>query len=496
MATTKLRSVLIFASGCYLAIAVGCASREPFRLDSAFGQKSGPNVKDPKLAKAIEAIEHAKRNAKPSSDQFAIDTSRRTNEMIKKAQEARGKTSDSFGAKLKSAAGSTASYVGGAFRMNPSPLVGSNPDDAISLSHDPGPLNADLYVKTAAHYEAQGNATAAYEQYQKALTTDAAYKPALVGLGRLLHRQGQMQESIQTYQRALSAYPRDPVLLNDLALCYAREKDYDQAIASLNLAKQVSPNSLLYRNNLAAILVEAGRADEAVGVLAEVNGPAIANYNVGYLLNQRSHVEQAHEYFLRALSYDPNMSQAQTMLTKTAPVGPYQQQSSPQMHATRPARNDFGSTLPPIVLPHQVPEYESRTNQIQPSEARPIDFEHAPFNYQTAAKSFQRMEGPKENVTGSPFSPYANDPMAADNAPQLLAAIEANAMASDPMQEVLDSMQTADATVVDSNVSAASYVVSNLPADEEATQTDASIRMPTFNSRTRGTLVPPTPVEF
>ena len=151
MATTKLRSVLIIASGCYLTLAIGCASREPFRLDSAFGQKSGPNVKDPKLAKAIEAIEQAKQRANPSPDKFAIDTSRRTDEMIKKAEQARGKTPDSFGAKLKSAAGSTASYVGDALRMNPNAHVSSNPNDAVSLAHDPGPLNADLFVKTAAH---------------------------------------------------------------------------------------------------------------------------------------------------------------------------------------------------------------------------------------------------------------------------------------------------------------------------------------------------------
>ena len=48
---------------------------------------------------------------------------------------------------------------------------------------------------------------------------------------------------------------------------------------------RATPNSQLYRNNLAALLVESNRPDDAVTILSEAYGPAVAHYNVGYLLH-------------------------------------------------------------------------------------------------------------------------------------------------------------------------------------------------------------------
>ena len=487
MANSTLRSVLLLASTLYLLGSVGCASREPFRLDSAFGKKA--KVKDPKLAKALQTMKQAHNRSKDANADFSIDTSRRVDEITKKAELARGK-SNSFGGKIKQAASSTASYMGGAFR--PTQSATSSANDPVSLSHDPGPLKANLFVKSAAHFEGQGNATAAFEQYEKALAIDATNKPALVGLGRLLHRQGQMQESIQTYQRALAAYPQDAVVLNDLGLCYARMKDYDQAISSMQMALNAKPDSQLYRNNLAAVFVEAGRPDEAVAALAEVHGPAIANYNVGYLLNQRKRPAEARGYFARALSFDPNMEQARTMLAKTD-ASPHQNplpQNLPlrsptemsgqpaTLQARRPTHNDFGSTLPPIVLPHQVP---SVTNAIPQNETL-TGTDTPPFNYQTAAKSFARLP---DAVPSNTMQHVA--------VPHLLPAPTEPA---DPMQQVLSAINEAGSTMADPQVTAASYVVpdSGSASVDSPTGQPTQLRMPTLNSRKRGQLVPPTPI--
>ncbi|MFC1758261.1 tetratricopeptide repeat protein [Planctomycetota bacterium] len=488
MASSSFRSTLMLVGSLYLVGTVGCASHEPFRLDSAFGKKSNGNVKDPKLANALQAMKQAQSKTKVAKGDYAIDTSKRAEEITKKAELARGK-SNSIGGKIKGVASSTASYMGGPFRPKSNSALAAY--DPVSLSHDPGPLHADLFVKSAAHFEAQRNPTGAHEQYQKALAIDAKYKPALVGLGRLLHRQGQMEESIQIYQQALATYPGDAVLLNDLGLCYARTKNHDQAISAMQMALSAKPDSDLYRNNLAAIFVEAGHPTEAVSVLAEVHGPAIANYNVGYLLNQRDQPTQARDYFAKALSFDPNLAAARTMLGKTNvrrndnslpqefPLqSPSEMRGEPRtLQARRPTRNDFSSTLPPIVLPHQVPTTGSPRSQDDSREARQVP----PFNYQTAAKSFARAP-----------EPVAAMPSTHEARPHLLPPPIDE---SDPMQQVLRGTNRTDDTIADSQISAASYVVSE-PCGENTFRSQSEqtpLQMPLLNSRKRGELTPPVP---
>ena len=55
-------------------------------------------------------------------------------------------------------------------------------------------------------------------------------------------------------------------------------------LVGVSMAVQIQPSSKLYRNNLAAALVLAGRTNEALMHMNQVHGTAIANYNLGYLL--------------------------------------------------------------------------------------------------------------------------------------------------------------------------------------------------------------------
>ena len=52
-------------------------------------------------------------------------------------------------------------------------------------------------------------------------------------------------------------------------------------------AVELQPDRELYRNNIATVLVEVGRSDEAVRQIAAVYGEPIAHYNVGVLLQQQ-----------------------------------------------------------------------------------------------------------------------------------------------------------------------------------------------------------------
>lgn len=194
--------------------------------------------------------------------------------------------------------------------------------DATSLAQDPGPLQPGLYLSAARMMEQRGQIEEAEGQYRKLLSLEPGNVQALVGVARLQHRQNKMEDAIASYQKAIELRGQDPVILNDLALCYGRAGRREEAIQALRIALAANPSSLLYRNNLAAVLVESGRAAEAVEVLSQTHGPAIANYNVGYLLHQQGKSDSARGHFDLALQADPNFRAAQVMIEKLEVAGP------------------------------------------------------------------------------------------------------------------------------------------------------------------------------
>jgi hypothetical protein len=72
----------------------------------------------------------------------------------------------------------------------------------------------------------------------------------------------------------------------------------------------------LYRNNLATVLVEAGRPNEAFAQLAATSEPAVAHYNLGYLLHQRGQSQPAADHLQRALLLNPSLSPASQLLAE------------------------------------------------------------------------------------------------------------------------------------------------------------------------------------
>lgn len=204
--------------------------------------------------------------------------------------------------------------------------------DATNLAHNPGPLQPGLYLAAARMMEQQGNWAGAQEKYQALLQLEPNNLQSMIGLARIYHRQGAMDDAIAAYQSAIAVHGPDPVLLNDLALCYGRSGKTVEAISALRQAMVSVPDSLLYRNNLAALLVEANRDQEAVEVLEEMHGPAIAHYNVGYLLYRRNMVDKARSHFITSLQSDPNLRAAQVMLKKL--------ENSEQVNVTVPSGVD------------------------------------------------------------------------------------------------------------------------------------------------------------
>ncbi|NOY30691.1 MAG: tetratricopeptide repeat protein [Planctomycetes bacterium] len=188
--------------------------------------------------------------------------------------------------------------------------------DPISLGYESGPPSAELYLSMARLSDQSGKADEARGMYQKAISLEPTNLKALLGLARLEDREGRMDEALQNYQLAAGANPQNAQVLNDLALCHARLGQLPVSLHLLNQATQYQPQKPLYRNNIAKVLIEMNRIDEAVNHQAAVHPPAVAQYNVGLLLHRRGRTAEAIRFLTAATHIDPQLEAAGTLLSR------------------------------------------------------------------------------------------------------------------------------------------------------------------------------------
>jgi Tfp pilus assembly protein PilF len=179
-------------------------------------------------------------------------------------------------------------------------------------------------VATARVYEKNGNYALATEEYEKALKAAPKDVPALLSYGHLMDHQGKLPEATALYVRAVKANPKEAAAFNDLGLCYARRGMIKDSLKALSKAVELQPERALYRNNIATVLVDQRRPEEALTQLRSVQSEAIANYNVGFLLLQRKQDALAESHFRRALQLDPAMAEARDWCERLALRSPDQ----------------------------------------------------------------------------------------------------------------------------------------------------------------------------
>src|SRR5690606_3960408 len=133
----------------------------------------------------------------------------------------------------------------------------------------------------------------------------------MVGYARLLDRQGNFEEALAWYGQAAEQQPDNPSIRNDLGLCLARQGRFNESARELEYATRLRPQETLYRNNLAKVLIELDQPQDALQHLLAVHPPAVAHYNIGFLLYQKQQTQLAGEHFMRALELDRSFVKAE-----------------------------------------------------------------------------------------------------------------------------------------------------------------------------------------
>jgi Flp pilus assembly protein TadD len=211
------------------------------------------------------------------------------------------------------------SWFGGSslFSSKKSTTFGSSSTStATAATSTPGSLfskkkaSPELNVATARLCESRGDFAGAAAQYEAALKTSPDYVPALLSYAHLQDHQNKLGEATKLYERAVKVNPKEATAYNDLGLCLARRGMAADALSAMGKAVQLQPDKALYRNNLAVVLVDQHRIDDALSELRAVDTEAVANYDIGILLEQRKQDALAQAHFQRALELDPQFTDA------------------------------------------------------------------------------------------------------------------------------------------------------------------------------------------
>lgn len=246
---------------------------------------------------------------------------------------------------VRSAVKSATSAVAGALAIKPKVVPA---DDPTALNYK-GNVDAEVYAGVARLYAERGSYDEALKQYDRALKIAPNDPPTLVGVARVYDQMGNLPAAENFYRRAISAAPNSPLAASDLGLFYARQRRFPDAIGMLDRAVRIDPQRPLYRNNLASALVDTQQPDRALQHLLAVHPPAVAHYNLGYMLHDRGLTEPAMFHFTRAALLNPAMPEAQAMIAQMTARDDNRSASrmpEPTRNASAPPWRP-GSTYPP-----------------------------------------------------------------------------------------------------------------------------------------------------
>jgi tetratricopeptide (TPR) repeat protein len=151
-------------------------------------------------------------------------------------------------------------------------------------------------------YFNRGNLEEAERSFREAKEQNSDLWQAHVFLGIIHDRRHNFNDAIEEYQRAASIKPDNADILNNLAISYYLNGEYENAVNALSNAVKVrSPKNGIYYNNLGLALCKLGKYDEALDAFRRSGDEAAAYNNIGYILMIEGKYAEAIKVFEKAL---------------------------------------------------------------------------------------------------------------------------------------------------------------------------------------------------
>jgi tetratricopeptide (TPR) repeat protein len=220
----------------------------------------------------------------------------------------------SVGAAMSSAYSKTKTAIAAPF----TPVSASSMENANGESDsatNPLSIAPDTFVAQGNYFESQGNYAKALDSYSRALEAEPKNAVALLSTARLYDRQQEIAKSIEFYQRTIQVAPTNADACMELGRVYAKSGDIASAQQHLRKAVELQPTNKSYRHALAGAMLDAGDANGSMAELARCETPAMAQYQMAYLLFQRKNIPATQQHLTEALKIDPNLKPARDLLT-------------------------------------------------------------------------------------------------------------------------------------------------------------------------------------
>ncbi|MFH1371880.1 MAG: tetratricopeptide repeat protein [Planctomycetota bacterium] len=106
------------------------------------------------------------------------------------------------------------------------------------------------------------------------------FSPAYNSLAEVKMRHRRVDEAVKILSKGLEAAPSDPVLLNNLGMCWMIKRQYEKALGAFTESAGVNPQNTRYRANMAVALGFLGRDEEALALYRQILPENQARHNL------------------------------------------------------------------------------------------------------------------------------------------------------------------------------------------------------------------------
>jgi len=168
---------------------------------------------------------------------------------------------------------------------------------------------AFVQAALVSEYSDPGTAMGRFQAEMQQGNDAAAY-----GIGRLLLRQGHIDQAIPYLQKSASLHPASPLVLSTLGSAYFQAGRLSEAERVLKTALVLDPASTSARLRLALVLKEQSRNDDALQNLQQIEkfAPSFPeiDYHLGVLLGQMNQLGMAHYHLGRYYQHKQDLQTA------------------------------------------------------------------------------------------------------------------------------------------------------------------------------------------
>jgi Flp pilus assembly protein TadD len=164
---------------------------------------------------------------------------------------------------------------------------------------------AKMMVDFAHVRASMGEYSDAGNLFEKAIKAEPKNVDARVGLAKIKMQLGHPDQAVEKLQEGIARMPKAAPLWNELGIAYTKMEKYPEAIEALEKAIKFEPDTDLYRQNLAGVLVVTGEVNKAYKLYSQEMSEADARVQIARILGGQGKMAECRKQIDAAIKADP-----------------------------------------------------------------------------------------------------------------------------------------------------------------------------------------------